>query len=172
MNLKRAMILAMIVALNVAMAFFILIPVPATNGNINLCDAGIIFAALLYGKREGAIVGGLSGLLLDLVSGYAIFMPFSLVVHGLEGFAVGAIAKRDDNKSKALAIVVGAIIVVSLIPFATVSRLGFRDYSPIPFKPLSVAWSVSYCTISCTVYRKYRTVKQQHSNRKSVLSTR
>lgn len=112
MNLKRAMILAMIVALNVAMAFFILIPVPATNGNINLCDAGIIFAALLYGKREGAIVGGLSGLLLDLVSGYAIFMPFSLVVHGLEGFAVGAIAKRDDNKSKALAIVVGAIIVV------------------------------------------------------------
>lgn len=112
MNLKRAMILAMIVALNVALAFFILIPVPATNGNINLCDAGIIFAALLYGKREGAIVGGLSGLLLDLVSGYAIFMPFSLVVHGLEGFAVGAIAKRDDNKSKALAIVVGAIIVV------------------------------------------------------------
>lgn len=112
MNLKRAMILAMIVALNVAMAFFILIPVPATNGNINLCDAGIIFAALLYGKREDAIVGGLSGLFLDLVSGYAIFMPFSLVVHGLEGFVVGAIAKRDDNKSKALAIVVGAIIVV------------------------------------------------------------
>lgn len=112
MNLKRAMILAMIVALNVAMAFFILIPVPATNGNINLCDAGIIFAALLYGKREGAIVGGLSGLLLDLVSVYVIFMSFSLVVHGLEGFAVGAIAKRDDNKSKALAIVVGAIIVV------------------------------------------------------------
>lgn len=36
MNLKRAMTLAMIVALNVAMAFFILIPVPATNGNINL----------------------------------------------------------------------------------------------------------------------------------------
>lgn len=111
MNLKRAMILAMIVALNVAMAFFILIPVPATNGNINLCDAGIIFAAL-YGKREGAIVGGLSGLLLDLVSVYAIFMSFSLVVHSLEGFAVGAIAKRDDNKFKALAIVVGAIIVV------------------------------------------------------------
>lgn len=168
MNLKRAMILAMIVALNVAMVFFILIPFPAMNGNINLCDAGIIFAALLYGKREGAIVGGLSGLLLDLVSGYAIFMPFSLVVHGLEGFAVGAIAKRDDNKSKALAIVVGAItswsVTLSLIAFSTVSRLGFRDYLPIPFKPLSVAWSVSYCITSYTVYRKYRTVKQQNSN--------
>lgn len=47
-----------------------------THGNINLCDAGIFMAALLFGRRDGLIVGGLSGFILDLISGYSQYMFF------------------------------------------------------------------------------------------------
>ena len=40
-----------------------LIPVAFTHGNINLCDAGIVFSGLVFGARGGALVGVLvSGL--------------------------------------------------------------------------------------------------------------
>ena len=66
-SLQKLVLLALISALNVAVARIFLIPVPFTNGNLNLCDAGIVLAALLYGRRAGATVGALSGLLLDLL---------------------------------------------------------------------------------------------------------
>lgn len=100
MSTREVVLVAMITAATVVIARIFIIPVPMTHGNVNLCDAGIFIAALLLGQRDGAIVGGLAGFLLDLISGYSQYMLFSLVVHGLEGFVAGAIgyrAKRDGK---------------------------------------------------------------------------
>lgn len=111
--MKRLTTLALLIAINVAIALVILIPVPATHGNINLCDAGIVLAACLYGRRGGGIVGALSGLLLDLVSGYATYMIFSFVIHGLEGFVLGYWLKQPQAKWAHVALFcLGGLIVV------------------------------------------------------------
>ena len=64
-NTRTIAILGMLIALNVVISIFFHIPIPMTHGYINLCDAGIFIAALIFGWRGGVIVGGASGLLLD-----------------------------------------------------------------------------------------------------------
>jgi uncharacterized membrane protein len=112
-SLKRIIMPAMLVAVTVVIARFFIIPIPMTHGNINLCDAGIFIAALMYGKRDGLIVGGLSGFLLDLISGYSQYMFFSLIVHGLEGLIVGWLGYDKDRKTQVLALVIGSLVMVA-----------------------------------------------------------
>ena len=104
---------ALLIALNVTIARIFLIPVPMTRGNINLCDAGIIIAALLYGRKQGAIVGALSGLLLDLISGYAQDTFFSLIVHGLEGFIAGWLSEKHTRQARFVGMGIGVIVMVA-----------------------------------------------------------
>lgn len=51
MKTKQLTIYAMLIALTVALSLTILIPVPATNGFVTLCEAGIYTAAFLYVQR-------------------------------------------------------------------------------------------------------------------------
>ncbi|KRO26211.1 ECF transporter S component [Lactiplantibacillus fabifermentans] len=104
--------LAMLIALTVVIARIFLIPVPMTHGNINLTDAGIMIAALMYGRKGGAIVGGASGFLLDLLSGYGQYMLFSLIVHGLEGYLVGQLGAGKSGCRQALAVTIGGLVMV------------------------------------------------------------
>lgn len=111
MKLKRLVTLALIVAVNVVIARVFLIPITFTHGNINLSDAGIFLTALLYGARSGALVGGLSGFLLDLLSGYPQYMLYSLVIHAAQGAVVGKVAKTS-RYSKILAYILGLGVLV------------------------------------------------------------
>lgn len=63
-------------------------------GFFTLLDVGIYFAAFYLGKKEGAIVGGLSGFLIDLISGYPQYMLVSLIAHGLQGYFAGFSGKK------------------------------------------------------------------------------
>lgn len=112
MKTKQLVILALIIALNVVIARIFLIPVAFTHGNINLSDAGIVVAGLLFGLRSGALVGGLSGFLLDLISGYPQYLLFSLVIHGAQGAVLGT-ARKKDRKYRFLAGSLAIVILVS-----------------------------------------------------------
>ena len=91
---KKISVLAMIAALTVAISFFLKILMPLTKGVVTVLDAGVIFAALRFGRVEGAIVGGLTGLLFDLLSGYPHWAIFSLLIHGGQGYVAGGKTNR------------------------------------------------------------------------------
>ena len=55
---KELTLLAILTALSVTFGFVAKIPTP--TGLLTLVDAGIYFTAFYLGKKEGAIVGGLS----------------------------------------------------------------------------------------------------------------
>ena len=63
----KIILLSIITALSVVLGYFLKIPTP--TGFLTLLDAGIFFTAFYFGKREGAVVGGLSGFLIDLIAG-------------------------------------------------------------------------------------------------------
>ncbi|GAA2981226.1 ECF transporter S component [Lentilactobacillus parakefiri] len=113
-DIFKVVLTAMFIAVTVAISRFFIIPIPMTHGNINLCDAGIFISALLLGPRVGGIVGGASGFLLDLISGYGQYMWFSLIVHDAEGLIVGLIAGRNVDRKwiKLIAVSVGIVIMV------------------------------------------------------------
>lgn len=97
-TLRRLTLSAMLIAVTVVISRLFIIPVPMTHGNINLCDAGILIAAMLLGPREGASVGAISGFLLDLLSGYGQYMFFSFIVHGLEGLVAGLMLSKVSKR--------------------------------------------------------------------------
>ena len=80
-------LVSILAASSVVLGYFIKIPTP--TGILTLLDVGVFFTAFYFGSREGAVVGGLAGFLIDLISGYPQWMIFSLINHGLQGYFAG-----------------------------------------------------------------------------------
>lgn len=80
---------ALATAVVAAATLAIRIPVPATQGYINLGETAIYLTALLLGPVHGLVAGGIGSALADLLAGYAQFAPFTLVIKALEGGLAG-----------------------------------------------------------------------------------
>lgn len=114
-QLRHLIFAALLLAITVVFGRIFIIPIPWTHGNINLCDAGIFIAAMLLGPTYGAAVGGLGGMILDLISGFTQYSIFSLVAHGLEGFVTGWLYRRAGDKKAAqwIALIIGTLVMVA-----------------------------------------------------------
>lgn len=84
---KELTVLALLTALSVILGRFIMLPTP--TGFLTLLDAGIYFTSFYLGAKQGAVVGGLSGFLIDLLAGYPQWMFHSLISHGAQGYFAG-----------------------------------------------------------------------------------
>lgn len=89
MSTKKLTRLAMLTALTTALSLLFVLPVPQTKGVVTLCEAGIYTTALLLGGPSGAIVGSLSGGMIDFLSGYPEWALFSILIHGCQGYITG-----------------------------------------------------------------------------------
>lgn len=74
MKTKQLTIAAVIIAVNIVLSYVVKLPTP--TGFVSLVETGIFIAAWHYGSKTGAFVGGLTGLLLDLLAGYPQWMIF------------------------------------------------------------------------------------------------
>lgn len=113
-GLRSFIFAALLLAITVVFGRIFIIPIPWTHGNVNLCDAGIFIAAMLLGPAYGGIVGGFGGLLLDLISGFTQYAPFSLIAHGLEGIISGWLYRKTSSKvGHWLALALGTVVMVA-----------------------------------------------------------
>jgi len=88
-NIKIAFVaLTVVVAL---ITLFIRIPLPS-RGYFNLGDVAVVFSGLVLGslarKRNfwwGAGAGGIGSALADIIGGFGMFAPITLIAKGLEG---------------------------------------------------------------------------------------
>lgn len=88
--------------------------IPAKGGMVHLGNVPLFFAAAFFGKKVGAICGGLGMALCDLVTGWTIYAPATFIVVGLMGFVFGLIVKKKPtilNLLLATAAVLGIKIV-------------------------------------------------------------
>jgi uncharacterized membrane protein len=98
------------------LTMIISIPIPATQGFINIGDAGVMICGLLFGPIIGGFSGGIGSALADIFLGYAIYAPGTLVIKGLEGFLVGFIANPKKfyekiNYRDILAVIAGGSLM-------------------------------------------------------------
>lgn len=103
--------MAVLTALSVVLAF---IHVPTPTGYLTLLDVGIYFTAYYLGSKYGAVVGGLSGFLIDLLLGYPQYMFHSLIAHGAQGYFAGWTGKK-----RILGLILASILMVSWYFLAT-----------------------------------------------------
>jgi uncharacterized membrane protein len=80
-------------ALSVAAIWIFRVPGPDGKIYFHLGETIILTASVLLGRWGGALVGGISSALADLLLGVPVWMPFSFVIHGVEGFIAGTLAK-------------------------------------------------------------------------------
>ncbi|MGP6139470.1 ECF transporter S component [Jeotgalibaca sp. A127] len=96
-NTHQMVMFAMFASLTTVMTLLFRIPIPNAQGYLNIGDAVLLLAALIMGPAAGFWVGAIGSALADMIAGYAMYMPFTFLVKGLEGFFAGVIYKKTGN---------------------------------------------------------------------------
>lgn len=107
---KVLVINALFIALTLVATMFINIrlPIMGNGGLIHLGNVPLFIAAMVYGKKTGALAGAFGMGMFDVISGWTAWAPFTFVIVGTMGFMVGLITEKLKFKP----IVVNTIAVV------------------------------------------------------------
>ncbi|MCI5951494.1 MAG: ECF transporter S component [Anaerostipes sp.] len=108
-------ITAMGIALTYVFTAFVNVrlPIAANGGLIHLGNVALFILAILFGKKTGMIAGGIGMGLFDLLSGWTLWAPFTLIIVGIMGYAVGAICeKHPQYQWKFVAMAVACVIKI------------------------------------------------------------
>lgn len=111
---KKITINAMCIALTfVATAFInIRLPIMANGGLIHLGNVPLFLAAIIFGKKTGAVAGAFGMGLFDLLSGWTAWAPFTFIIVGIMGYVVGKIAEKKTTVWYIVAVVAALIIKI------------------------------------------------------------
>jgi len=106
-------------ALGIALVFVCTIfinlrlPIAANGGLIHLGNVPLFVIAILYGRWLGALAGGIGMALFDVMGGWLLWAPFTLIIVGLIGYTVGAIGEKNQSfRAYVLAMVAACIIKI------------------------------------------------------------
>lgn len=84
---------------------------PLTRGYFNLGETMVYLSALVAGPLVGAFAGGVGSALADIILGYQVFAPGTLVIKAVEGYVAGILARRAERMRVGRSILLSAIII-------------------------------------------------------------
>lgn len=144
-KLLKLVIAAMFAALITGLTFFPKIPIPG-GGYVHLGDAMIYLASsflpLPYAMAAAAIGGGLA----DILSGYAAYAPFTIVVKALLTIAFTSKNEKILTKRNWLAPLAGLIITPGIYFGADAILYGIAGAVP------GIVWNLAQAASSLIVY--------------------
>ncbi len=91
---------AMMMCIIMVSILLLRIPIPFTQGYLNLSDAMVFLAVIILGWRYGAIAAGLGSMLGDLLSGFAMWAPWSLGIKAVMAVIFGMIIQSAVCREK------------------------------------------------------------------------
>lgn len=101
------------------------LPIGGEGGLVHLGNVPMFLAAMLFGRRIGALAGGLGMALFDITSGWAIWAPCTLITVGLMGYMVGWITEKNRGFVwKIVAVLVATVIKIAGYYIAEVIMYG------------------------------------------------
>lgn len=83
---KQIAFTALFAALCAVATYAVAIPFPSGMGYFNLGDVLVLLSGWLLGPLFGAIAAGVGSALADLLSGYAVYAPATLLIKGMVAF--------------------------------------------------------------------------------------
>lgn len=97
---RMVVMTALLAALACVATMVIRIPSP-TGGYLNLGDTVVLLGAFLLGPLYGAVAGGIGSMLADLLSGYMIYAPATLVIKAGMAVVAGVLYRAARGVSAA-----------------------------------------------------------------------
>ena len=113
MNDRQIKLLAvggLLAAATFLLTAFVRIPIPA--GYLNLGDVGVFLAALLLPAGYAALCAGVGSALADLIGGFALYAPATLVIKALAALTFALLWRRLPGKLRYLAFL--AVLIIPL----------------------------------------------------------
>lgn len=98
-KIKGMAVTAVLIALTYVFTAFVNVrlPIAANGGLVHLGNVPFFIGTIIFGKKAGAISGGVGMALFDLLSGWTAWAPFTLIIVGIMGFTVGAITEKHKG---------------------------------------------------------------------------
>lgn len=114
---QNLIITSLLVALVFVSTVFmnIRLPIASNGGLVHMGTAMLFIASILYGPKKGALAGAIGMGLFDMVGGWLLWAPITIVARGLQGYIVGRIAWLNGRNGSSFALNITATIVS--IPF-------------------------------------------------------
>jgi len=119
-KLRKLVYSGLMAALVTVGTMAIRIPTP-TKGYIHIGDSVVYLCGIVLGPLYGAVAAGLGSLLADILAGYVVYAPATLVIKFLDAMLAGFIYLRLTNNNPAaskklaafsLAVFFGGLIMV------------------------------------------------------------
>ena len=116
-NVKKLVLAALFAALACVATMSIRIPTPGTGGYIHPGDAVVILCGIFLGPVTGALAGGIGSCMADVLGGYFIYAPITLVIKGLVALCAGLIYKKmnTSSKSRYVAVILCGIVATVIV---------------------------------------------------------
>ena len=96
-DVKAIAICAVFTALTCVFTMFLQIPTGSVGGMVHIGNIPLFIAAAFFGKRTGAIVGGVGMALSDLLTGWVAWAPITLVTVSIMGSVYALIVERRPS---------------------------------------------------------------------------
>lgn len=174
----RAMVMtALFAALGYVATRILQIPTPS-GGYVNLGDTVVILGAYLLGPVYGAVAGGIGPALADLLSGYAIYVPATLVIKAVMALLTALVYRALGKKTWSMvvcAVAAEAVMIVGYWLFETVLAAAAGEGSfmvclaacgaaGIPGNLVQAAFGIAASTLLALALRQNTQVRRQFPN--------
>ena len=96
------------------------IPLPSGYGYVNLGDAGVYLCALLLPGGLGALAAGVGAALADLILGWAVYAPVTLLIKGLTALLAGLALRRAEKAGLPLSLLCCLLVPLGYFLYETI----------------------------------------------------
>lgn len=159
---RRIVWAGLLTALTTVATLVVQVPSP-TGGYINAGDAVVLLSAYLLGPLWGFLAAGIGSALADLISGYAVYVPATLIIKGLMALTAASVLRGAKGEKKLGFAVLGSItaeliMIAGYFVFtAAVLGLGWGGAAEIPGNCVqgafgAIAGTALYTALSRTPY--------------------
>ncbi len=129
------------------------LPLMANGGLIHLGNVPLFLAAIIFGKKTGAISGSFGMALFDLFSGWALWAPFTFVVVGIMGYVVGKITEKEEHDTVLwYLIAVVAALIIKIVGYYIAEAIIYSNWTvPVASIPGNIVQVVTAGIITLIV---------------------
>ncbi|MDO4544386.1 MAG: ECF transporter S component [Clostridia bacterium] len=139
-NKTHTLVLSGVMAAVVMLLTLISIPLPSGSGYVHLGDAAVLLCAALLPLGYAAAAAGVGAALADIILGFSLYAPASLVIKGLMALCCFLMLKLFRGKLSLFAYLVSAALVpLGYLLYETILNLGAAALANIPLNALQGA---------------------------------